>query len=58
MVLQHWEALAAKVQNILKDYPSLSLTHGRKVCRVSIFAVKLVILKLLILVEFPCIVFI
>uniref|UniRef100_A0A7I4DKB1 Trehalose 6-phosphate phosphatase n=1 Tax=Physcomitrium patens TaxID=3218 RepID=A0A7I4DKB1_PHYPA len=29
-----WEALASKIQNILKDYPTLSLTHGRKVLEV------------------------
>lgn len=37
LVVQQWEVLASKVQNILKDYPSLSLTHGRKVCIVSVF---------------------
>ncbi|XP_024371170.1 probable trehalose-phosphate phosphatase C [Physcomitrium patens] len=29
-----WETLATKVQNVLKDYPMLSLTHGRKVLEV------------------------
>jgi len=31
---EQWESLASKVQNILKDYPTLSLTHGRKVLEV------------------------
>lgn len=34
LVVQQWESLASKVQNILKDYPTLSLTHGRKVLEV------------------------
>ncbi|KAG0591229.1 hypothetical protein M758_1G156100 [Ceratodon purpureus] len=29
-----WESLATKVQNVLKDYPMLRLTHGRKVLEV------------------------
>ena len=28
---QHWKALAEKVDNVLKDFPTLNLTHGRKV---------------------------
>jgi len=28
---QSWGALAEKVENVLKDYPTLNLTHGRKV---------------------------
>jgi len=31
IVVQLWEALAERVGNVLKDYPTLSLTHGRKV---------------------------
>ncbi|KAG0581556.1 hypothetical protein M758_4G256200 [Ceratodon purpureus] len=31
---EHWEALAERVGNVLKDYPSLNLTHGRKVLEV------------------------
>lgn len=31
---KHWEALAERVGNVLKDYPSLNLTHGRKVLEV------------------------
>ena len=31
IVVQLWEALAERVGNVLKDYPSLNLTHGRKV---------------------------
>lgn len=31
IVLQLWEPLAERVGNVLKDYPTLSLTHGRKV---------------------------
>lgn len=29
-----WEALAERVGNVLKDFPTLSLTHGRKVLEV------------------------
>ncbi len=28
---QSWGALAEKVESVLKDYPTLRLTHGRKV---------------------------
>lgn len=31
---EHWEALAERVGNVLKDYPSLNMTHGRKVLEV------------------------
>jgi trehalose 6-phosphate phosphatase len=31
---EHWEALAERVGNIMKDYPTLNLTHGRKVLEV------------------------
>lgn len=31
IVVQLWEPLAERVGNVLKDYPTLSLTHGRKV---------------------------
>lgn len=31
---EYWEVLAERVQNVLKDYPTLTLTHGRKVLEV------------------------
>ncbi|CAK9862110.1 unnamed protein product [Sphagnum jensenii] len=31
---QSWGALAEKVENVLKDYPTLNLTHGRKVLEI------------------------
>lgn len=31
-VMQYWESLAERVGCVLKDFPTLSLTHGRKVC--------------------------
>lgn len=31
MYFQSWVAVAESVHNILKDYPRLRLTHGRKV---------------------------
>jgi hypothetical protein len=32
--LQYWEALAELVGDVMKDFPTLSLTHGRKVLEV------------------------
>jgi len=31
---EHWKALAEKVDNALKDFPTLNLTHGRKVLEI------------------------
>ncbi|CAK9199748.1 unnamed protein product [Sphagnum troendelagicum] len=31
---ESWGALAEKVENVLKDYPTLNLTHGRKVLEI------------------------
>ena len=32
--MQLWEALAERVGDVMKDFPTLSLTHGRKVLEV------------------------
>ena len=34
LVVQSWEELAALVGDVMKDFPTLSLTHGRKVLEV------------------------
>lgn len=34
IVVQLWEGLAERVGNVLKDFPTLNLTHGRKVLEV------------------------
>lgn len=39
-VVQLWEPLAERVGNVLKDYPALSLTHGRKVGTFSLSVIK------------------
>jgi hypothetical protein len=35
--LQRWNALAEQVKAVIKDYPKLKLTQGRKVIIRSIF---------------------
>jgi len=37
IMVQLWEALAERVGNVLKDFPTLSLTHGRKVGTSDLF---------------------
>lgn len=39
--LQNWTTIGQRVHDVLKDYPLLRSTHGRKVCMTSILNWKI-----------------
>jgi hypothetical protein len=40
LICQKWSALHDQVRSVLKDYPGLRLTRGRKVRRSTLFVFK------------------